>query len=173
MHALLLLAISAASALASAQAWPKLPDCHRPTLHKPNAGFVTAHKHHLYLGKRLYDFRSFNYPGFAVDKKFEITDALRSLAAFASPVTRSYTLTVTSIYTTAEQAYIQAYDHKKGRWIFNEKKFRDLDFAFAEAARFGVKVIFPIINADYGDNSTDWSGNYNVTPVPGSLGFDF
>ncbi|CAH7685921.1 glycoside hydrolase superfamily [Phakopsora pachyrhizi] len=31
----------------------------------------------------------------------------------------------------------------------------------AMAAKYGVKIIFPIINQDYGDNTTDWVGNFN------------
>ena len=84
---------------------------------------------------------------------------MRSVAHFGAPVTRMYTLTVSSIYVSEADAHINGWDAVKGDWKYNEAVWRKTDQVLAEAAKHGVKIIFPIINADYGTEETNWKGN--------------
>ncbi|KAA1097768.1 hypothetical protein PGT21_019264 [Puccinia graminis f. sp. tritici] len=61
----------------------------------PKPGFVTAPGDgHLYLNDELFDFRSFNTPTIFDGQEFQGRDLLQTVLAFATPVTRTYTLHV-------------------------------------------------------------------------------
>ncbi|KAG0144349.1 hypothetical protein CROQUDRAFT_47471 [Cronartium quercuum f. sp. fusiforme G11] len=129
-----------------------------------NSGFVYAKDGELYLGNRLFKFRGFAGPTLLDGTVFENTDLIKSVAGFATGVTRCYTLKVANDMfgrvTTATDAHITGWDKAAQDWTYNEVKWRQMDQALAIAADYKVKIIFPLINQDYGDDSSDWVGNY-------------
>ncbi|KAH9813336.1 family 5 glycoside hydrolase [Melampsora americana] len=132
----------------------------------PKQGFVTSQNGHLYLNGKLFDFRSFNSPELVPkDTVYEITDIARTIAGFATPATRSYTLGVANERwggnQRLEHGHISGWDVVKNDWVYNEDVWRRLDKVLAICADEGVKVIFPIINQDYGKIDEDWVGNFN------------
>ncbi|EGG04428.1 family 5 glycoside hydrolase [Melampsora larici-populina 98AG31] len=132
----------------------------------PKPGFVTTRNGHLYLDGKLFDFRNFNSPELVPrDTVYEITDMVRSVAGFATPATRAYSLGVANERwggnQPVENGHISGWDVVKNDWIYNENVWRRLDKVLAILADEGVKVIFPIINQDYGKVEEDWVGNFN------------
>ncbi|KAH9814816.1 family 5 glycoside hydrolase [Melampsora americana] len=127
-------------------------------------GFVSTNNGHFYLGDELFDFRGFNGPTLLDGTIFEDTDLVKSIAGFATPVTRTYTLTVANeafgLSKGPEGAHIIGWDNSTQDWIYNEETWRQMDNALAIAAQHGVKLIMPIINQDYGSSSSDWVGNF-------------
>lgn len=79
-------------------------------------------------------------------------------------MTRSYTLAIANdrwgLNQDAQHAHISGWDSKKNDWIYVESVWRKLDKTLALAAEEGVKIIFPIINQDYGHPETDFVGNF-------------
>ncbi|KAG0144344.1 hypothetical protein CROQUDRAFT_95152 [Cronartium quercuum f. sp. fusiforme G11] len=136
---------------------------------KPKKGFVNTKNKHFYLDGNLFDFRSFNSPSLVPQPTvYEVLDVVRSIAGFAAPVTRSYTLRIaneqfgqTSPVQSIESSHITGWNSSKNDWDFNELAWKRLDKMLAVAAEEGVKIIFPIINQDYGSASTNWAGNFN------------
>ncbi|MBW0488228.1 hypothetical protein O181_027943 [Austropuccinia psidii MF-1] len=58
-------------------------------------------------------------------------------------------------------AHILGWNEKKKDWIYNEAMFQQFDRVMAMASEYGVKLIVPIINQDFGDSSTSFVGNFN------------
>lgn len=134
------------------------------TTPQKRGGFVSTKDGHFYLGENLFDFRGFNGPTLLDGTIFESTDLVKSIAGFATPVTRTYTLTVANkvfgLSKGPEAAHITGWDNRTQDWIYNEETWRQMDNALAIAAEHGVKIIMPIINQDYGSSDTDWVGNF-------------
>ncbi|PLW05737.1 hypothetical protein PCANC_23237 [Puccinia coronata f. sp. avenae] len=130
-------------------------------------GFVSAPGDgHLYLDGELFDFRSFNIPDLFDGGEFEARDLMETIAAFGSPVGRSYTLHVAnSMFKEgrqgSESAHILGWDNSTNDWTYNETNWRKIDVALDQARRYGVRLIIPIINQDYGSADSDWFGNFN------------
>lgn len=59
-----------------------------------------------------------------------MNDTFATLSAFGRPVTRTYTLGVTSINIPDDQAHINGWDDAAGDWIYNEDKFVQTDMVF-------------------------------------------
>lgn len=78
-------------------------------------------------------------------------------------MTRSYTLGVADDLwggnQPADHAHISGWDPIKNDWIYPEISWQRLDKMLAIAAEEGIKMIFPIINQDYGSSATDFVGN--------------
>ena len=80
---------------------------------------------------------------------WEVTDTMRTIAGLASDVglavTRTYTLRVRS-KNFPKAAHITGWDRERGDWIYDEPCWRELDWVLAEAGRYQVHLIIPIIN---------------------------
>lgn len=144
---------------------PTLPDSSsQPPQPRPSAGYVTTNSGRFYLGMKRFDFRGFNTPTLLQGTMYESRDILKTVAGFASPVTRSYTLHVANaqfgLDIQASDAHIVGWNETSHDWIYNEAKWQQFDQALALAAKEGVKIIFPFINQDFGTSETDWCGNY-------------
>ncbi|KZO95163.1 glycoside hydrolase family 5 protein [Calocera viscosa TUFC12733] len=128
----------------------------------PNYGFIHPSGGHLYDGLgNLWDFATFNSPHLLTCEPFEVDDTMRTLAAgFARPVTRTYVLQVTSINIDASDAHIVSWDNTTMDWVYNEAMFQQMDYVLATAAKYGVKVVHPIINQDYGSQDSNYAGNW-------------
>ncbi|KNF02846.1 hypothetical protein PSTG_03795 [Puccinia striiformis f. sp. tritici PST-78] len=121
---------------------------------------------HLYLKDRLFDFRSFNTPTLFDGDEFQGRDLIQTIAAFGSPVTRTYTLHVANnMFSDGVQppssSHIIGWDEESSNWIYNEDIWRKMDQMLDLSRKHGVRLIIPIINQDYGGSGTNWVGNFN------------
>jgi mannan endo-1,4-beta-mannosidase len=118
--------------------------------------FITAHDGKLFDGSKEFRFLSLNIPNlllvednvsFAVENpwrlpdKFEINDALATIAAMGGTVTRTYVISVERTNDTPE---IPRHVLAPGK--FNEAAFRTLDEVLAAANRTGVRLIIPFVD---------------------------
>src|SRR5665213_3586449 len=116
--------------------------------------FITAHDGKLWDGGRPFRFISFNIPNllliednvpFKVENpwrlpdRFEINDALGTVAAMGGTVARTY---VISVVRTNDAPGTPR--HVLGPGKFNETAFRALDEVLAAADRTGVRLIIPL-----------------------------
>ncbi|KAG0147584.1 hypothetical protein CROQUDRAFT_61589 [Cronartium quercuum f. sp. fusiforme G11] len=129
-------------------------------------GFVTTRADgHLYLGNKLFDFRGFNAPTLLVGGDFQAGDLLATIGGFANPVTRTYPLRIANTmfggYIPPSSAQVIGWNHEKDDWIYNETKWEQIDRVLDSARRYGVKLIMPIINQNYGSPDSDFVGNFN------------
>ncbi|EJU05767.1 hypothetical protein DACRYDRAFT_20150 [Dacryopinax primogenitus] len=159
------LALPAPTHAARAFAPPAVPSSNSANVdpsNLPNYGFIRPSNGHLYDGLgNLWDFATFNSPHLLTCEPFEVVDTMRTLAAgFARPVSRTYVLQVTSINIPADQAHIVSWDNTTMDWVYNEAMFQKMDFVLATAAQYGVKIVHPIINQDYGSQDTNYAGNW-------------
>ncbi|WAQ93234.1 hypothetical protein PtA15_18A292 [Puccinia triticina] len=120
---------------------------------------------HLYLYGDLYDFRAFNTPTLFQRTDFEVRDLLQTVAGFGTPVTRTYTLQIanTKFQGTMppSEAHVIGWDKSSNDWKYNQTVWEQMDNVLDLAREYGVKLIIPIINQDYGTNETNYVGNYN------------
>ncbi|KAA1101353.1 hypothetical protein PGT21_017495 [Puccinia graminis f. sp. tritici] len=129
-------------------------------------GYVSAPGDgHLYLDGELFDFRSFNTPTLLDGEEFQARDLVETIAAFGSPVSRTYTLHVANgVFPDGKEkpssSHILGWDNSTNDWIYNETNWRNIDKALDLARHHGVKLIIPIINQDYGSSDTNWVGNF-------------
>ncbi|EGF97419.1 family 5 glycoside hydrolase [Melampsora larici-populina 98AG31] len=113
-------------------------------------------------------------PGFALCESaptlldgsvYETEDLLSTITGFGTPVTRTYTLAVSTAAFGGTQkdsrSHITGWDFDNDDWIYNEEKFAQFDRVLDMASKHGVKLIIPIINQDYGTRDTDFVGNFN------------
>ncbi|EFP88937.2 uncharacterized protein PGTG_15140 [Puccinia graminis f. sp. tritici CRL 75-36-700-3] len=121
----------------------------------PKPGFVTAPGDgHLYLNDELFDFRSFNTPTIFDGQEFQGRDLLQTVLAFGTPVTRTYTLHVANnMFSDGVQS--PSSSHILGWDSDANDKILDL------SRQFGVRLVIPIINQDYGGPGSNWVGNFN------------
>jgi hypothetical protein len=142
--------------------YPPLSWTYDPTIVPYGPGqsdsFITAKNGKLYLDDVDWTFATFNNPDIIKSEKFEIDDALSTMVGFGRPVTRVYTLGVASINVPAEQAFVTGWSSEEDDWEYNEDMFLMLDYVMDSARRWGVKICLPVINQDFGDQSS----NYNV-----------
>lgn len=146
----------------SANNYPPLPWTYESTINPYGPGlsdsFVVANNGKLALDGVDWTFSTFNNPDIIKSTKFEIDDALSTMVGFGRPVTRVYTLGVASINVPPEQAFVTGWSSEENNWEYNEEMFKMLDYVLDSARRWGVKICLPIINQDFGDQSS----NYNV-----------
>ena len=76
---------------------------------------------------------------------------------FGRPVTRTYTLRIKS--GRVGRGHINGWNAEWGDWEWDEGRLVEFDYVLDSAKRHGVKLIVPIINQDFGDESTNWVGN--------------
>ncbi|PLW15315.1 hypothetical protein PCANC_11296 [Puccinia coronata f. sp. avenae] len=139
-----------------------LPDCG-----SDDSRFVSAPGDgHLYLRGALFDFRAFNTPTLFQRSDFEVGDLLKTIAGFGTPVTRTYTLQVANDKfewgnIPPSEAHVIGWNRSSNDWKYNETVWKQMDNVLALARKYGVKLIIPIINQDYGANDTDYVGNFN------------
>jgi len=148
--------------LVEANNHPPLPWTYEPTIipYAPGLSdsFVLAKDGRLSLDGLDWTFTTFNNPDIIKSTTFEIDDALSTMVGFGRPVTRVYTLGVASINVPPEQAFVTGWSSQNNDWEYNEEMFKMLDYVLDSARRWGVKICLPIINQDFGDQSS----NYNV-----------
>lgn len=144
--------------------YPSLPWTYEPTIvpYAPGLSdsYIQAINGKLELDGVDWTFTTFNNPDIIKATKFEIDDALSTMVGFARPVTRVYTLGVKSINVPDEQAFVTGWSSEADDWVYNEDMFQMLDYVLDSARKWGVKICLPVINQDFGDQST----NYNVSP---------
>ncbi len=122
----------------------------------PLQNFVTMRDGNLFDGAKEFRFLSLNVPnllliednvGFTNDNpwrlpdRFEISDALESIAQMGGAVTRTYVISVERDNDTPD---IPRHVLAPGK--FNETAFRTLDQALATANRTGVRLIIPLVD---------------------------
>lgn len=98
--------------------------------------------------------------------EYEGRDVLQSILGFGTPVTRTYTLQVANDQfeygkLPPSAAHITGWDYNLQDWIYNENEWRKMDQMVHLSRRYGVKLIIPIINQDYGNPYSDYIGNFN------------
>ncbi|KIJ64316.1 glycoside hydrolase family 5 protein [Hydnomerulius pinastri MD-312] len=143
---------------------PALPSSQSTTLGKPTekqTGFVSARNGTLYTDDgKPYTFATFNSPHLLSCSEFEAEDTMRTLRGFARPVSRTYVQSVASINVSPQDANIQGWDSITGDWVYNEAAYVQFDKLLDMASKYDVKLVHPIINQDYGDESSNWAGNW-------------
>jgi len=143
--------------------YPALPSTGSSTLQPfslatNSNSFVTAIGGKLYLDGCDYTFAGFNNPELIGASDTEIEDIFRSLVAFGRPLTRTYTLGVSSVNVKNESAFVQGWGGDD--WIYNENQFVKLDHVLDLARKWGVKIVIPVINQDYGSQDSNYAGNW-------------
>ncbi|MEI9865983.1 MAG: cellulase family glycosylhydrolase [Limisphaerales bacterium] len=117
---------------------------------------ITARDGKLFDGKNEFRFLSMNIPNlllvednvafveenpWRLPDKFEINDALATVAAMGGTVTRTYVISVERTNDTPE---IPRHVLAPGK--FNEEAFRTLDEVLAAANRTGIRLIIPFVD---------------------------
>lgn len=144
--------------------------------------FVQLRNSSLWLGSSPFRFASLNSPELLdgdVNAEFEVEDTMQSIAmGFGRAVTRTYTLRIKSVNSgctsiplanltpstpcrsgRVARGHINGWNASWGDWEWDEGRLVEFDFVLDSARRHGVKLIIPIINQDFGDESTNWVGN--------------
>jgi hypothetical protein len=68
-----------------------------------------------------------------------VVDTFATLSAFGQPVTRTYTLGVSSINIPDSEAHINGWNETAGDWIYNEAKFQQMDMVMDVARQYVVR----------------------------------
>ncbi|PLW25832.1 hypothetical protein PCANC_23236 [Puccinia coronata f. sp. avenae] len=131
-----------------------------------HSGFVYAPGDgNLYLNGELFNFRSFNAPTIFEGGEYQGRDILKSIAAFGAPVTRTYTLQIANDALEngkmpPSAGHITGWDKSSNDWIYNEDQWRTTDQMLDLSRHYGVKLIIPIINQDYGNPDLNYIGDF-------------
>ncbi|KNZ44518.1 hypothetical protein VP01_907g1 [Puccinia sorghi] len=102
--------------------------------------------------------------GCIAGNEYEVRDLLETVAGFGSPVTRTYTLQVAkNLFKDGKSSHshVIGWDSAANDWVYNETVWKQMDNVLALSREYGVKLIIPLINQDYGTSDTDYVGNYN------------
>jgi hypothetical protein len=67
---------------------------------------------------------------------------------------------VTSVNVNNASAFVQGWSDSDQDWIYNEDKFVQFDRTLNQARQWGVRIIVPVINQDYGSQDTNYAGNW-------------
>lgn len=132
----------------------------------PNSGFVySPGDGNLYLRGKLFNFRNFNTPTIFDGGEYQSLDILKSIVGFGTPVARTYTLKIANDNfehgrIPASESHITGWDHRSNDWIYNEQQWRKIDRVMDLSRRYGVKLIIPIINQDYGNPDSNYIGTF-------------
>jgi hypothetical protein len=70
---------------------------------------------------------------------YQVVDTFATLSAFGQPVTRTYTLGVSSINIPDSEAHINGWNETAGDWIYNEAKFQQMDMVMDVARQYVVR----------------------------------
>ncbi|KAH8917751.1 glycoside hydrolase family 5 protein [Atractiella rhizophila] len=109
-------------------------------------------------GKKWFRFATLNSPELIDSHEpFEQLDTLRTFLGFGRPVTRCYTLTTKS--RNKDIAHVMGWDWDRNVWKLDEGEMKMIDTALAGAGKYDARIIFPIINQDFGSEETNWVGN--------------
>ncbi|KAH8923976.1 glycoside hydrolase family 5 protein [Atractiella rhizophila] len=115
----------------------------------------------LTLDGKPFRFISLAEPNLFKSNKFQIEDALKTFASFGSPVTRPYVISIASVNVQAKDAHIQGWDNATNSWIFNPTVFETTDLVLSTARERGVRLLIPLVNANYNNEGNNWAGNWN------------
>ena len=109
--------------------------------------FVTVSGNSLMDGEKELKFISLNYPQATSDTSWEHANAMKTIKAMGGNVTRTYTIPV---YNGENQstAYVTGVD-ENGQLTFNEDALNALDDVLAQANRYGVRVIIPLVDVSF------------------------
>ena len=58
------------------------------------------------------------------------------------------------------RGHINGWNAGWGDWEWDGGRLQEMDSVLAKAAELGVRLIIPLLNQDYGDESTNWVGNH-------------
>ncbi|KAA1136631.1 hypothetical protein PGTUg99_036517 [Puccinia graminis f. sp. tritici] len=134
---------------------------------RSRSGFVYAPGDgNLYLNGKLFNFRNFNAPTIFEGGEYQGRDIFKSIAAFGAPVTRTYTLQIANDALEhgklpPSAGHITGWDKRTNDWIYNEDQWRKMDQMLDLSRHYGVKLIIPIINQDYGNPDSNYIGDFN------------
>jgi len=111
---------------------------------------------------RPFRFAGFNAPNLLDQDDFATVDTFLSFQGLGRAVTRTYPLEISGStpYNDQSLSHITGWNADTGTWEWNEGAMQRFDRVLAAAARYGNKIILPVINQDFGDVSTNWKGNY-------------
>jgi len=127
------------------------------------AGFIQMKNGKLQTCRgKPYRFAGFNAPSLLDHDDFSIDDTFLSFKGLGRAVTRIYPLEISGStpYNDQSLSHITGWDADTGSWKFNEDAMQRFDRVLAAAARHDNKIIFPIINQDFGSGDKNWKGNY-------------
>ncbi|MBW0502367.1 hypothetical protein O181_042082 [Austropuccinia psidii MF-1] len=105
-------------------------------------------------------------PTILLGGEYQCRDLLKSVLGFGRAVARTYTLHVANDMfsdgtTAAASAHIIGWDNASDNWVYNETNWKKIDNVLDLSRQYGVKLIIPIINQDFGTPETDFNGNFN------------
>jgi hypothetical protein len=88
---------------------------------------------------------------------------------------------VQSINVGASSAHVLGWNSTAGDWIYNEAMFVAFDTVLALAQQYGMRLVHPIINQDYGSEESNYAGNwadlirlrYNLTTYNATKAYDW
>ncbi|ORY72563.1 glycoside hydrolase superfamily [Leucosporidium creatinivorum] len=129
----------------------------------PSSPFIVARNGSLFLGNTPYRFAGLNAPELLdgdVNGPFEYANTFQSLSApgaFSRAVTRTYTLRIKS--KNVGRGHINGWNSGWGDWEWDEERLKEIDRVIAEAARYGVRLIIPIIS-NFDSEDTNWVGGW-------------
>ncbi|KAJ3050157.1 hypothetical protein HK097_008856 [Rhizophlyctis rosea] len=131
---------------------------------------LTRQGSQLYADGKVFRFVNYNAPslilnadensGFRVPNLWDVKDTIESVAGMWNPVVRTYTFGIKSDFASGPDF------HVRGCRQYNEAAFRVLDYTLDLAAKYGVRLIIPIVNNDWlrsngtSDPSLDYVGNW-------------
>lgn len=58
------------------------------------------------------------------------------------------------------RGHINGWNSSWGDWEWDSGRLQEMDRVLDSARRNGVRLIVPLLNQDYGDESTNWVGNH-------------
>ena len=105
--------------------------------------FITTEGTKLMDGDEELKFISLNYPQATSDNSWEHANAMKTIKAMGGNVTRTYTIPVANGFNGAK-AYVTGVD-ENGKLTFNEDALNELDDVLAQANKYGVRVIIPLV----------------------------
>lgn len=134
--------------------------------------FITTEGTKLMDGDEELKFISLNYPQATSDNSWEHANAMKTIKAMGGNVTRTYTIPVANGFNGAK-AYVTGVD-EKGKLTFNEDALNELDDVLAQANKYGVRVIIPLVDHWHWIGGMDgyvWLAGESEGNAPSNSGF--
>ncbi|SEA90779.1 hypothetical protein SAMN02910384_02695 [Pseudobutyrivibrio sp. ACV-2] len=134
--------------------------------------FITTDGTKLMDGGEELKFISLNYPQATSDNSWEHANAMKTIKAMGGNVTRTYTIPVANGFNGAK-AYVTGVD-ENGKLTFNEDALNELDDVLAQANKYGVRVIIPLVDHWHWIGGMDgyvWLAGESEGNAPSNSGF--
>ena len=106
--------------------------------------YITVDGTKLMDGDKELKFISLNYPQATSDEPWEHANAMKTFRDMGGNVTRTYTIPVYNGHNSST-AYVTGVD-ENGKLIYNEDALNKLDSVLAEANKYGIRVIIPLVD---------------------------